>query len=66
MKTVQIEGMHCQHCVAAVKGALEKLNFQRVQVSLENNNAVIWDDKVDEQAVRQAIEELGFDVTAIK
>lgn len=65
MKTVMIKGMHCEHCVAAVKKALLDLGFQRVEVNLEKNNAVIWDDKVDTTAVKNAIEELGFDVEKV-
>lgn len=66
MKTVEIKGMHCQHCVAAVKGALEKLGLQKVEVNLEQNNAIIGDDKVDTTAIKTAIEDLGFDVIGIK
>ena len=66
MKTVEIKGMHCQHCVAAVKGALEKLGLQKVDVNLEKNNAIIGDDKVDTTAIKTAIEDLGFDVVGIK
>ena len=65
MKTVEIKGMHCQHCVAAVKGALEKLGLQKVEVTLEQNNAIIGDDKVDATAIKTAIEDLGFDVIGI-
>lgn len=66
MKTVEIKGMHCQHCVAAVKGALEKLGLQKVEVSLEKNNAVIEDDNIDTAAVKTAIEDMGFDVVGIE
>lgn len=65
MKTVEIKGMHCQHCVAAVKGALEKLGLQKVEVNLEQNNAIIGDDKVDTTAIKTAIEDLGVDVVGI-
>lgn len=66
MKTVEIKGMHCQHCVTAVKGALEKLGLQKVEVSLEKNNAVIEDDNIDTAAVKTAIEDMGFDVVGIE
>ena len=65
MKTIMIKGMHCEHCVGAVKKALTDLGFQRVEVNLDKNNAVIWDDKVDETAIKNAVEELGFDVEKI-
>ncbi len=66
MKIVEIKGMHCQHCVAAVKGALEKLGYEKVEVSLEKNNAVIGDATADPTAIKTAIEDLGFDVEGIK
>ena len=41
-KTIAIEGMHCQHCVGAVKEALAAVaGVTSVVVSLENNNAVV-------------------------
>jgi len=66
MKTIEIKGMHCEHCVDAVKKALEQLGYQRVQVILEENKAVIWDDKVDAKQVKDTVEGLGFDVIAIR
>ena len=42
-KTIAIEGMHCQHCVGAVKEALAAVaGVTSVVVSLENNNAVSY------------------------
>ena len=66
MTTIKIQGMHCEHCVAAVKNALLNLGFQRVEVNLEQNNAIIWDDNADKKTVQNAIEELGFDMVEIK
>ena len=34
-KTIQVEGMMCQHCVAHVKNALEKIPGVQAEVSLE-------------------------------
>lgn len=66
-KTISIEGMHCQHCVAAVTSALEELKgVSKVAVSLEHNNAVIEADGVSDAAIKEAIEDIGFDVTGIK
>lgn len=66
-KTISIEGMHCQHCVAAVTSALEELSgVTKVVVSLEKNNAVIEAEGVADTAIKEAIEDIGFDVTRIK
>lgn len=66
-KTISIEGMHCQHCVAAVKEALETVaGVSKVAVSLENNNAVVEADGASDAALKEAIEDIGFDVVGIK
>lgn len=63
MKTIHIEGMMCQHCVAHVRKALEPLD-PNVVVSLESKTAVVRAD-VDDAAARQAIADAGYEVTAI-
>ena len=63
MKTIHIEGMMCQHCVAHVRKALEPLD-PNVVVSLEAKTAVVRAD-VDDAAARQAIADAGYEVTAI-
>lgn len=62
---LNVEGMSCMHCVAAVKkaaGALE--GVCDVQVSLESKTAdVEFDsDKVALDAIKKAIEAQGYDV----
>lgn len=64
-KTISIEGMHCQHCVAAVKGALEALEgVTAVTVNLEAKNAVV-EGTASDAALKEAVEDTGFDVTGI-
>jgi len=53
--------MHCQHCAAAVEQALKDLGLQQVTVSLEGNYAEV-EEGVAEDKLRNAIEDLGFDV----
>lgn len=66
LKTIYIEGMHCQHCVAAVTEALENLQgTSDVNVSLETNTATLNTELADE-LLKSAVEDIGFDVTAIK
>lgn len=66
-KTISIEGMHCQHCVAAVTEALKAVSgVTSVSVSLEHNNAVVEGANLDDAALKAAVEDTGFDVTAVK
>lgn len=65
-KTIAIEGMHCQHCVGAVKEALAAVaGVTSVVVSLEKNNAVVEGTGLDDAVLKAAVEDTGFDVTAI-
>ena len=64
-KVLNVEGMSCSHCVNAVTKALTALGgVSSVDVSLENKTvAVDYDaDKVSLDAIREAIEEEGYDV----
>ncbi len=63
-KKITIEGMMCEHCVAHVKEALENLGAADVEVSLDGGYAVCETDKPDAE-IKSAIEEEGYDVTAI-
>lgn len=66
-KTIAIEGMHCQHCVAAVNEALEAVSgVTSVKVSLEKNNAVVEGEGLDDAALKAAVEDTGFDVAGIR
>lgn len=66
-KTISIEGMHCQHCTAAVTKALEALSgTSNVAVSLEKGQAQLEAGTNSDAALREAIEDIGFDVTTIE
>lgn len=66
-KTITIEGMHCQHCSDAVIKALEALpGASNVTVSLEKGQAQLEAGTNSDAALREAIEDIGFDVTAIE
>ena len=64
-KTIKIEGMMCKHCVAHVDKALRALNLASVEVSLENNWAIVKNDVLDETLLRKAVEEEGYTVVEI-
>jgi copper chaperone len=61
--TLQVNGMSCQHCVKSVEGALKEIGVSgRVDLK-ENSVSVEYDEnKVSLEAVKEAIEEQGYDV----
>ncbi|MBR0598746.1 copper chaperone CopZ [Clostridiales bacterium BAD-6] len=65
-KTVlNVEGMSCSHCVNAVKNAVGALDgVAEVEVNLEGKTVTVTYDagKVSLSAVKDAIEEEGYDV----
>ena len=64
-KTISIEGMMCQHCVAHVTKALTEVpGVESVNVSLENKNAVVT-GSADDKALTAAVKEAGYKVKKI-
>jgi copper chaperone len=64
-KTLNVEGMTCGHCKAAVTNALNELDgVKNVVVHLESGKVEVELDssKVTEAEMREAIEEQGYDV----
>ena len=63
-KTVSIEGMTCDHCKMHVEKALSAIDgVTKVEVSLENKNAVIESNKeIEDSKIKEAIEEAGYTV----
>lgn len=61
-KTLTVDGMMCQHCVAHVKKSLEAIDgVESAEVSLENKNAVITMTKdVDNGLIKDVIAEAGY------
>jgi copper chaperone len=62
---LNVEGMSCQHCVHAVKTAVEGVaGVEKVEVSLEKNLATVaFDPAVASlQSIRTAIEGEGYSV----
>ncbi|OOM78524.1 copper chaperone CopZ [Clostridium puniceum] len=64
-KKILIEGMKCEHCVGHVKEALEGLGGTSVEVSLENNWAIVETTSSDEE-LKATIEDEGYDVINIE
>ena len=63
-KTVLIEGMMCKNCVKHVLDALTGLGCD-VTVSLEDKKAYIKNTSLDDETIKDTIEELGYEVKDI-
>ena len=64
MKTITVKGMHCAKCQSAVTEAMNKLDgVSDVDVNLETG-LVTFSEKqpVSDEAIKDAIESIGFDV----
>ncbi len=63
-KTILIEGMQCNHCKMSVEKALGSIEgVTKVEVSLENKNAIIESTKeIQDSEIKKVIEEAGFEV----
>ena len=64
-KTLDVQGMSCDHCKMAVTKAVSTLDgVNTVEVSLENNTvSVDFDEsRVPLETIKRAIEDQGYDV----
>ncbi len=63
---LEIEGMSCQHCVHAVKNALESLDGVEVEdVSIGSAEVTVDSTKIESSAIERAIAAEGYRVTDI-
>ncbi|QAA31487.1 heavy-metal-associated domain-containing protein [Clostridium manihotivorum] len=62
-KNVKIEGMSCMHCVKHVENALSALEGVE-KFKVEVGSAVV-EGNVSDEALKNAIEEEGYDVVSI-
>lgn len=63
--TYEVPGVHCAHCEAAIQrevGGIE--GVMRVEVDLDAKTVTVSGDALDDTALRAAIDEAGYDVTA--
>jgi copper chaperone CopZ len=60
----QVQGMSCEHCVRAVKGALEALpGVERAEVDLGTGHVKLTTtSEVETATVRAAISEAGYEL----
>ena len=61
--TLKVNGMSCQHCVNSIEKALKEIGATG-QVDLKGNSVMVEYDesKLSLEAVKEAIEEQGYDV----
>jgi copper chaperone len=66
-KKILVEGMSCGHCVNHVSEALKDIGAKDIEVNLDSKlaTAEISEDITDE-AIKEAIEEAGYDVVGIE
>ena len=66
-KTLIIEGMMCGHCAAHVERALNALPGVQAKVDLQRKAAVVQAaQEVQDDVLRQAVENAGYEVVAIQ
>ncbi len=66
-KTIQIEGMSCNHCSAHVEKALCAVpNVEKTTVSLENKTALVeFSAPIDDKTLEDVITNAGYEVVSI-
>ena len=66
-KTLKIEGMMCQHCVAHVTKALQGVNgVTEVEVNLKKKTATVaYEETVTDEALVEAVTQAGYEVKKI-
>lgn len=61
VKTISVKGMTCNHCTSSVEKGLQELEFvDRAQADLVNGNVRIEGSRIDMDAAKKVIEELGY------
>lgn len=68
VKTIKIEGMMCNHCVASVNKALLSVKgVENVEVSLDSATAIVTaKDGVTDKALKAAVEKAGYKALLIE
>lgn len=64
-ETLSIDGMHCDHCVEAVRTALQSLDGVSVDAVEIGRAQVTYDsEEVAAEGLTEAISEAGYDVVS--
>ena len=60
MNIIKIKGLSCNHCIAAVKEAIEEVaGVTKAEVTL---TTAVWYGNAEESAIRAAIVEEGYEL----
>ncbi len=63
--TFEVPSMSCGHCVSAITAEVTQVHgVVDVAINLDTKAVVVSGDDLDESAIRDAIAEAGFEVTA--
>ena len=66
-RTVIIEGMTCEHCKARVESRLNALDGVSAKVNLKRKTAMVSMEKaVEDEVIKKAIENAGYEVVDIR
>lgn len=66
-KVLLVEGMSCGHCEKAVKTALSELDgVTKVEVDLSTKKVEVEGENLNDNLLKDAIEDAGYDVIEIK
>ena len=61
--TYSVPGVSCGHCRAAITGEVENVpGVTRVEVDLDAKRIDVAGERLDDGAIRAAIDEAGYDV----
>ncbi|SAL82673.1 heavy metal transport/detoxification protein [Caballeronia arvi] len=65
MTEFEVQGMSCQHCVAAVTRAIQEIDAQaQVRVDLERGRVAVESTQPND-ALKEAIDEAGYTVVGV-
>lgn len=65
-KIVKISGMHCEHCVANVTSAINKIDGATAKVNLKKGQAIVsYDRDISTSEIEDAVKKAGYEVVAI-
>lgn len=65
-KVLLVEGMSCEHCEKAVKGALGSLDgVSNVIVDLESKQVTVEGENLQDNLLKDAVEDAGYDLVKV-